>query len=42
MSDESYKVLKNEAFILKEMNHPNIVKFYNVREELRNIFTKIM
>ena len=37
MSDESYKVLKNEALILKEMNHPNIVKFYNVNFKLGSI-----
>ena len=37
MSDESYKVLKNEALILKEMNHPNIVKFYNVKFKLGSI-----
>jgi hypothetical protein len=31
LNDGGYQVLKNEALILKEMNHPNIVKFYDVR-----------
>lgn len=30
MSEEGYQILKNEAIILREMNHPNIVKFYDV------------
>jgi len=30
LGEEGYQVLKNEAIILKEMNHPNIVKFYDV------------
>jgi serine/threonine protein kinase len=30
MGEEEYKIMKNEALILHEMNHPNIVKFYDV------------
>lgn len=30
LDDAGYQVLKNEALILKEMDHPNIVKFNDV------------
>lgn len=30
MSEEQFNAIKDEALILKEMNHPNIVKFFEV------------
>jgi len=30
LSENGYYVLKNEAMILKEMEHPNIVRFLEV------------
>jgi len=31
LKEEGYRTLKNEALILRSMDHPNIVKFYEVK-----------
>jgi len=31
LKEDGYRTLKNEALILRSMDHPNIVKFYEVK-----------
>ncbi|CDW74434.1 protein kinase domain containing protein [Stylonychia lemnae] len=41
LKDDGYRVLKNEALILRTMDHPNIVKFYEIYETSDFVFIEM-
>ena len=38
LQDKVKKYFNNEIYILKQVNHPNIIKFYETKQTLNNVF----